>query len=140
MRHLTAATIRTSVAIAAVAASLIMASPPASAQGYFVNGHAASAAEVQYLSTHGMPPGNWRIDGWGIGPADNGFNRQLASSDTEKGKCWYVLDVPLGDCGTTSNAIASRDATPGTLPPRSLHAELAAAESGSRMEAWRHSD
>jgi hypothetical protein len=125
MRHTAAKMIRASLAIAAVVAGLFMASPQASAQSYFVDGRAASAAEVQYLASQGMPAGNWHIDGWGIGPAQNGATMQLASADASNGKCWYVLDVPLGDCDT-SRAIASRDPAPSALPQTAV--QLAAAE------------
>jgi hypothetical protein len=127
MRQAAAKMIRASLATAAVVAGLFMASPQASAQSYFVDGRAASATEVQYLASQGMPAGNWHIDGWGIGPAQIGVTAQLASADASNGKCWYVLDVPLGDCDT-SRAIASSDPAPGTLLQTAVHAQLASAE------------
>jgi hypothetical protein len=127
MRQAAAKMIRASLAIAAVAAGLVMAIPQASAQGYFVDGRAASAVEVQYLASQGMPAGNWHIDGWGIGPAQIGVTKQLASADASSGKCWYVLDVALGDCDT-SRAIASRDPAPSALPQTAVRTQLAAAE------------
>lgn len=125
MRQAAAKMIRASLAIAAVAAGIVMAIPQASAQSYFVDGRAASAVEVHYLASQGMPAGNWHIDGWGIGPAQIGVTKQLASADASSGKCWYVLDVPLGDCDTT-RAIASRDPAPSTLPQTAV--QFAAAE------------
>jgi hypothetical protein len=121
-------TMRTSFAIAAVAAGLVLASPPASAQDYFVDGRAASVAEALYLASHGMPPGNWRINGWGIGPADSGTIVKAASAAVIKGECWYVLDVQLGDCGAAGKAIAERGPDVGSSPQSASHVQLAAAE------------
>ena len=50
MRRPAAMMIRTSFAIAAVAAGLALASLSASAQDYLVDGRAASVAEARYLS------------------------------------------------------------------------------------------
>jgi hypothetical protein len=120
--------IRTSFAIAAVVAGLALASPSARAQDYRVDGRAASVAEALYLASHGMPPGNWRISGWGIGPADNGYIMKTASAEVSNGGCWYVLDVPLGDCGAAGKAIAERAPDSGSSPQSATHVQLAAAE------------
>ena len=60
------------LAIAAVVAGLSTVSPLAHAQGYIVNGHAASSAEAQLLASYGVAPGQWVVDGWGISPAPSG--------------------------------------------------------------------
>jgi hypothetical protein len=117
VRQAAAKMIRASFAIATIAAALVMVGPPANAQDYLVNGRPASAGETQYLITQGMPAGNWQIDGWGISPAAGAG--PAAVSDAVAGKCWYVLDVPLGDC---SVAIAKDE------PTGSDHVRLAAAE------------
>ena len=49
------------LAIAAVTVGLSVASIPANAQGYVVNGHNASKAEVQLLVSHGAQPGKWPV-------------------------------------------------------------------------------
>lgn len=127
MRKPAAMMIRMSLAIAAVAVGLIAASPSANAQGYLVEGRAASVAEARYLVSQGIPPGNWRIDGWGIGPADSGYIRQTASAKVSDGECWYVLDVPLGDCGATGKMVAERAVDSRSSPQSSQHVQLAAA-------------
>jgi hypothetical protein len=117
--------IRASLAIATIAVGLVMASPTR-AQDYFVNGHPASVAEARTLSSQGMPPGNWRIDGWGIGPAEGGNVKHLAAATGgNTGKCWYVLDVPLGDCGVLV-AAAGYSAT-NAMPQSARHVQLATA-------------
>jgi hypothetical protein len=127
MRRPAAMMIRTSFAIAAVVAGLALASLSASAQDYFVDGRAASVAEARYLTSQGMAPGNWRINGWGIGPADSSY-KKIASADAGTGGCWYVLDVPLGDCGAAGKAIAERAPDAGLLPQSRPHVQLAAVE------------
>jgi hypothetical protein len=63
------------------------------AASYVVNGHAASAAEIQLLTSYGAGPGNWVVDGYGISPAV-----EKAAAHTDSGKqCYYVLDVLLCD-------------------------------------------
>ena len=128
MRRPAAMMIRTSFAIAAVVAGLVLASLSASAQDYLVDGRAASAAEARYLTSQGMAPGNWRINGWGIGPADSSTIRKIASADASTGGCWYVLDVPLGDCGAAGKAIAERAPDSGSSPQSRPHVQLAAVE------------
>lgn len=82
---------------AALAAGLGFCSVPSFAKGgYVVNGHAASAAEVQFLVSHGFEPGAWRIDGYGIAPADVVPSVQPAAESHAK-KCRYALDVRLCD-------------------------------------------
>jgi len=127
MSRLAAMMIRTSFAVAAVAGGLILASP-VSAQDYLVDGRVASFAEARYLTSQGMPPGNWRINGWGIGPAASGTIRQTASANAGNGECWYVLDVPLGDCGAAGKAIAERAPGSGSSPQSPPHVQLAVAE------------
>jgi hypothetical protein len=71
----------------AVAARMIIAAHPACGQEYIVNGHVATATEVQYLTSHGIPAGDWKVDGAGY----------YKVSDAHKPSCWYVLDVLLCD-------------------------------------------
>jgi hypothetical protein len=70
-----------SLTIVRVVAGLVLASPSANALKYIVNGHVASAAEAQYLASHGFSPGEWVVDGWGIGPAN--AVQATRASDTE---------------------------------------------------------
>jgi hypothetical protein len=81
------------LAIAAIVAGLGIASPLALAQGYIVNGRAASLAEVQSLASHGAPPGHWFVDGYGMS-LEQGAKQSAAPAAN---KCWYVLDVLLCD-------------------------------------------
>ena len=83
------------LAIAAVAVGLSVASIPANAQSYVVNGHSASKAEVQLLVSHGAQPGKWLVDGYGISAADSGPKMQQPTTGNGGRKCWYVLDVLL---------------------------------------------
>jgi len=117
---------RALLAIATIAVGLVMASP-SRARDYFVNGHPASVTQAQYLSAQGMPPGNWRIDGWGIGPAQGGNLKHLASATDGTGKCWYVLDVPLGDCGTLVAAVDTRATDTHAVSHSPRHVQLATA-------------
>jgi hypothetical protein len=122
--------IRASLALATIAVGLVMASPTR-AQDYFVNGHPASVAEARTLSSQGMPPGNWRIDGWGIGPAEGGNVKHLAAATGgNTGKCWYVLDVPLGDCGVLIAAADKRSTDAGATPRSPRQVQLATAQGG----------
>ena len=75
------------LAIAAVAVGLSVASIPANAQSYVVNGHSASKAEVQLLVSHGAQPGKWLVYGYGISAADGGPQMQqpIAGAATN---CW----------------------------------------------------
>ena len=123
-RQSAAMMIRMSFAIATVAAGLAIASS-ANAQGYFVDGRAASTAEARYLVSHGMPAGNWRIDGWGISPAEVAAKERAVPVAANSGKCWYVLDVLLGDCAATSRMVAER--APDAMSSPALHVERAAA-------------
>src|SRR6516162_2936193 len=82
-------------AIAAVTVGLGVASIPANAQSYVVNGHSASKAEVQLLVSHGAQPGKWLVDGYGISAADSGPKMQQPTTGNGGRKCWYVLDVLL---------------------------------------------
>jgi hypothetical protein len=82
-------------AIAAVSVGLGVASLPANAQDYVVNGRNASKAEVQILVSHGAQPGKWLVDGYGISAADSGPTKQQPTAGNSGRKCWYVLDVLL---------------------------------------------
>jgi hypothetical protein len=82
------------LAIAAVTIGLGLASLPANAQGYVVNGRDASQAEMRLLVSHGAQPGKWLVDGYGISAADNGNKRPSTAGNSSR-KCWYVLDVLL---------------------------------------------
>ncbi len=132
MRHPAAMMIRMSFAIAAVAASLTLANHSAFAQGYFVDGRPASVAEVHYLTSRGIPAGNWRIDGWGIGPAAGGPARQAQAISADSEMCHYVLGVPLGHCEDTAQAIAQNDA--GSVPVAAAHVQRAAADEQGELE------
>jgi hypothetical protein len=82
------------LAIAAIALGLGMFNHPTYADGYVVNGHAASPTEVQLLASYGARPGQWVVDGYGISPAvEKAEARTSTGNDTRK--CWYVLDVLL---------------------------------------------
>src|SRR5271165_6798154 len=81
-------------AIAAVAMGLGFASPATHAQGYVVNGRAATPAEVHLLVSSGAQPGQWVVDGLGISSAETRNNTQTTSRNGDR-KCWYVLDVQL---------------------------------------------
>ena len=83
------------LAIAAVTVGLGVASLPANAQGYVVNGRNASKAEVQLLVSHGAQPGKWLVDGYGISAADSMPKTQQPTAGNGGRKCWYVLDVLL---------------------------------------------
>jgi hypothetical protein len=84
------------LAIAAVTVGLGIASIPANAQSYVVNGHNASKAEVQLLVSHGARPGKWLVDGYGISADDSAPEKQPTAGNSGR-KCWYVLDVLLCD-------------------------------------------
>jgi len=88
---------RSLIAAAATAVGVSMASLPANAQGYVVNGRNASQAEVQLLVSHGAQPGKWLVDGYGISVADSGAKKQQPTAGNGTRKCWYVLDVLLCD-------------------------------------------
>jgi hypothetical protein len=83
------------IAVIAAAIGISMASPPAHAQGYVVNGRSASQAEVQLLVSHGAQPGKWLVDGYGISAADTAPKKQQPAAANGGRKCWYVLDVLL---------------------------------------------
>ena len=85
------------IAVLVTAIGISMASLPANAQGYVVNGRNASQAEVQLLVSHGAQPGKWLVDGYGISAADTGHKRQQPAAAGSGRKCWYVLDVQLCD-------------------------------------------
>jgi len=78
----------------ALTLGLGLSSAPAFAGGYVVNGHAASAAEMQFLASYGVQPGSWKVDGYGISPA---VQKAAATADTGTPTCRYVLDVKLCD-------------------------------------------
>jgi hypothetical protein len=87
-------------AIAAIAAALAAATPPAAAQAYYLNGLAASNAQAQYLALHGIPYGSYRVDTAGnIALAAPGYNRRTPFGDMmSDGKCALVQGVPVGSC------------------------------------------
>ena len=86
---------KSALAIAAIAVALGIASTPAQAQSYVVNGHAASPAEVQHLVASGIPPGHWSVDAFGISSVRN--TKAQAPSRSSGRKCGYVFDVLLCD-------------------------------------------
>jgi hypothetical protein len=68
----------------------------AHAQDYVVNGHAASKAEAQFLSSYSAPAGHWQVDGYGFSRVADEHPVQPVAQTTGP-KCWYVLDVKLCD-------------------------------------------
>ena len=64
------------------------------AEDYFVNGHAASKAEAQFLVSYGVQKGDYVVDGFGIASAESGHSRPATVASGGQ-KCWYVLDVQL---------------------------------------------
>lgn len=85
----------------ATAIRLIVAAHAAHGQDYIVNGQPASATEVQSLTEHGIPAGNWHADG-------SGLYRIADTTPVKKPSCWYVLDVLLCD-NNDSFPVASKD-------------------------------
>ena len=81
----------------AIAALNVFAPAVGHAQGFQVNGHAASKAEAQLLVSYGVQKGNWVVDGFGIASADSGQIRPATATTSGGQKCWYVLDVQLCD-------------------------------------------
>ena len=79
-----------------VALGLGLLSSPTFASSYVVNGHAASPAEMQFLASYGVRPGNWVVDGYGISPAVQKANAPVTTGGGQK-NCRYVLDVLLCD-------------------------------------------
>jgi len=73
-------------------------SAPSFAASYTVNGHAATANEVQHLVSNGIQPGAWVVNGFGISPA-GGIQQAVERAPAKRlGKdCRYVLDVLLCD-------------------------------------------
>ena len=69
--------------------------PVVRAQDYVVNGHAATKAEAQLLTSYSAPAGEWRVDGYGIARVVD--ERPTPVARTAGQKCWYVLDVKLCD-------------------------------------------
>lgn len=82
----------------ATAIRLVVAAHSAHGQEYIVNGQIATATQVQYLTEHGIPAGNWQVDGAGY---------YRVADTTKKNSCWYVLDVLLCD-NNESFPVASR--------------------------------
>ena len=73
-------------------------SAPSFAAGYTVNGHAATATEVQHLLSNGIQPGAWVVNGFGISPAGGIQQAVERTASKRSGKdCRYVLDVLLCD-------------------------------------------
>lgn len=77
-----------------VAVGLGLFGSSAFADGYTVNGRAATPAEMQLLAGYGARPGSWVVDGYGISPA---VHKAAANADAKAEKCYYVLDVLLCD-------------------------------------------
>ena len=69
--------------------------PVVRAQDYVVNGHAATKAEAQLLTSYSAPSGHWQMDGYGI--ARVGDEHAARVVQVAGPKCWYVLDVKLCD-------------------------------------------
>ena len=73
-------------------------SAPSFAAGYTVNGHAATADEVQHLVSNGVQPGAWVVNGFGISAA-GGIQQAVEHTHSKPldRNCRYVLDVLLCD-------------------------------------------
>ena len=69
--------------------------PVVRAQDYVVNGHAATRAEAQLLTSYSASAGEWRVDGYGIARVADEHPTPVAQTAGQK--CWYVLDVKLCD-------------------------------------------
>jgi hypothetical protein len=69
--------------------------PVVRAQDYVVNGHAATKAEAQLLTSYSAQAGEWRVDGYGIARVADEHAAPVAQTAGQK--CWYVLDVKLCD-------------------------------------------
>ena len=69
--------------------------PVVRAQDYVVNGHAATKAEAQLLTSYSAPAGHWQMDGYGIARVERAPDPCVAQAAGQK--CWYVLDVKLCD-------------------------------------------
>jgi hypothetical protein len=82
--------------LVAVMVALDVFAPVVRAQDYVVNGHSASKAEAQLLTSYRAQPGRWVVDGYGISMAADGHPVQ-PGAQTGHPKCWYVLDVKLCD-------------------------------------------
>jgi hypothetical protein len=60
-------------------------------QDYVVNGHAATKAGAQLLTSYGAPAGHWQTDGYGIAWVADEHPTPVVQTAGQK--CWYVLDV-----------------------------------------------
>ena len=84
--------------ITALTLGLGFVSAPSFAGGYTVNGHAATADEVQHLVSNGIQPGAWVVNGFGIAAAGGIQQAVERTAGKRPGKdCHYVLDVLLCD-------------------------------------------
>ena len=81
--------------------------PRAHAQDYLANGHAASKAEAQFLTSYSAPAGEWRVDGYGIARVADEHPTPVAQTAGQK--CWYVLDVKF--CDSLEPVVARQAAT-----------------------------
>ena len=82
----------------ALALGLGFFSTPSFAGSYVVNGHAATAEEMQHLVSNGIQPGAWVVNGFGISAA-GGIQQAVERTHSKKMEkvCRYVLDVLLCD-------------------------------------------
>ena len=78
-----------------VVAGLVALSSVTKAHAYTVNGHAASKAEVQFLTSYNAHDGRWQVDGFGMPQVSDEHPAAVVQTSTPK--CWYVLDVRLCD-------------------------------------------
>jgi hypothetical protein len=81
--------------LAAATLALNAIAPRAHAQDYVVNGHTATKAEAQLLTSYSAPAGHWQMDGYGIARVADEHPTPVAQTAGQK--CWYVLDVKLCD-------------------------------------------
>ena len=88
---------KTLITTIVLALGLSFFSAPSFANGYVVNGHAASPAEAQHLIASGVQQGAWVVNGYGIAPAERASLTAPASNEASGKKCYYVLDVLFCD-------------------------------------------
>jgi hypothetical protein len=80
--------------LVAVTVALDVFAPVVRAQSYVVNGHPATPAEVQLLSSYGARPGHWVVNGSGFVAVDETQAVAAVTAHVDDRGCWYDLDVP----------------------------------------------
>jgi len=80
--------------LVAVTVALDVFAPVVRAQSDVVNGHPATAAQVQRLSSHGARPGHWVVNGSGLVAVDGTQAVAPATARVDQRGCWHDLDLP----------------------------------------------